>query len=190
MTLKMKNSSPLQHTGLHIQLQLYWLKFALKSGWQMRGLNLSGTFWWRVLKSWIKMLGLRHWTTLRQWCVRSGTRKTVQRKTELAKVQRWDRGRGKCAEEAAVVQAGLNTNAVMCCAALSRSVVSDSWQPLDCSPPGSSVHGILQARILEWVARPSSRGSSQSRNWTQVSCIAGRFFTVWATREAHVYWSG
>ena len=56
--------------------------------------------------------------------------------------------------------------------------------PLDCSPPGSSVHGMLQARILEWVAMPSSRGSSQPRDWTQVSCIAGRFFTIWMTREA------
>ena len=44
--------------------------------------------------------------------------------------------------------------------------------------------GILQARILEWVAMPSSRGSSQPRDWTQVSRIAGRFFTVWATRES------
>ena len=55
---------------------------------------------------------------------------------------------------------------------------------MDCSPPGSSVHGILQARILEWVAMPSSRGSSQPRGWTQVSHVAGRFFTTWATREA------
>ena len=45
--------------------------------------------------------------------------------------------------------------------------------PMDCSSPGSSVCGILQARILEWVAIPFSRGSSQPRNWTQVSCIAG-----------------
>ena len=45
-------------------------------------------------------------------------------------------------------------------------------------------------RILEWVAYPFSRGSSQLRNWTGVSCIAGRFFTVWATREAQEYWSG
>ena len=52
--------------------------------------------------------------------------------------------------------------------------------PIDCSPPGSSVRGILQARILEWVAIPFSRGSSQARGWTQVSCIAGRFFTIWA----------
>ena len=56
--------------------------------------------------------------------------------------------------------------------------------PTDCSLPGSSVHGILQARILEWVAMPFSRGSSPPRDQTWVSCIAGRFFTVWATKEA------
>ena len=56
--------------------------------------------------------------------------------------------------------------------------------PLDCSPPGSSVHGILQARILEWVAMPFSRGSSQPRDQTQISYIAGRFFTVQATWES------
>ena len=50
--------------------------------------------------------------------------------------------------------------------------------PMDCSPPGSSVHGILQARILEWVAISSSRGSSRSRDWTRVSCTAGRFITI------------
>ena len=44
----------------------------------------------------------------------------------------------------------------------------------------------LEARILEWVAIFFSRGSSQPRNWTKVSCIAGRFFTIWATRESHV----
>ena len=49
--------------------------------------------------------------------------------------------------------------------------------------------GILQARILEWVTRPSSRGSSQPRDQNQVSSTAGRFFTVWATREDQEYWS-
>jgi len=58
------------------------------------------------------------------------------------------------------------------------------YNPMDCSLPGSSVHGILQARILEWVAISFSRGSSWSRDQTQVSHIAGRFFAVWATREA------
>ena len=56
--------------------------------------------------------------------------------------------------------------------------------PLDSSPPGFSVHGILQARILEWVAISFSGRSSPPRDRTQVSHIAGRCFTVWATREA------
>ena len=56
------------------------------------------------------------------------------------------------------------------------------------SPPGSSVHEIFQARILEWAATSFSRGSSQPRDWTQVSCTAGRFFTDWATREATLKW--
>ena len=54
---------------------------------------------------------------------------------------------------------------------------------MDCSPPGFSVHGILQARILEWVAIYFSKGSSRPKDWTWTSCIAGRFFTIWATRE-------
>ena len=57
---------------------------------------------------------------------------------------------------------------------------------LDCSLPGSSVHGILQARILEWVVVSFSRGSSQPRDWTQLSWIVGRCFTIWATREGLV----
>ena len=56
--------------------------------------------------------------------------------------------------------------------------------PMDCSLPGSAVHGILQARILEWVAITFSRRSSQPRDQTWLSHIAGRFFTIWATREA------
>ena len=55
--------------------------------------------------------------------------------------------------------------------------------PMDCSPPGSSVGGILQAGILEWVAIPISRGSPKLRDWIHGSYIAGRFFTVWATRK-------
>ena len=56
---------------------------------------------------------------------------------------------------------------------------------MDCNLPGSSVDGIFQARVLEWVAISFSRGSSRPRNWTRVSCNAGRPFTVWATKEAH-----
>ena len=73
--------------------------------------------------------------------------------------------------------------------------------PIDCSPPGFSVNGIFQARVLEWgaiasklsiikelawVAIAFSKGPSQPRNWTQVSCLAGRFFTIWATKEVPV----
>ena len=60
--------------------------------------------------------------------------------------------------------------------------------PVNCSLPSSSIHGILQSRILEWVAIAFSRGSSQPRDQTQVSRVAGRHFTIWATREAqHIY---
>ena len=57
--------------------------------------------------------------------------------------------------------------------------------PVDCSPPGSSVCGILQARVPEWVAISFSRGSSWPRDQTLVSHFAGRFVTIWATREAN-----
>ena len=58
--------------------------------------------------------------------------------------------------------------------------------PMDCSLLGSSFHGIFQARILEWVTISFSRRSSRPRDWTQVSHIVGRHFTVWATREVIV----
>ena len=59
-----------------------------------------------------------------------------------------------------------NPSSTWACAVLSHSVVSDSRDPMDCSPPGSSVHGISQARVLEWIAVSFSRGSSQPRDWT------------------------
>ena len=68
----------------------------------------------------------------------------------------------------------------------------DEWEkvaqscPILCHPMDYTVHGILQARILEWVAFPFSRGSSQPRNQTGVPCISGRFFTNWAIREAQI----
>ena len=67
---------------------------------------------------------------------------------------------------------------VVCCL-----VVSESLRPRDCSLPVSSVHGILQAKTLEWVAISFSRGSSQPRDWTCVSCIGRRFLCHWATKE-------
>ena len=61
------------------------------------------------------------------------------------------------------------------------------WTVTDCGLSGSSAHGILQARIPEWVAFPFFRGSSQPRDGTQVSRTAGRFFTIWATRRFRVH---
>ena len=58
--------------------------------------------------------------------------------------------------------------------------------PIGSSPTDSSVHGILQAKIMEWVAILFSRGSSQPRDQTQVSCISGRFFSIWVIRENYL----
>ena len=79
-----------------------------------------------------------------------------------------------------------NKCCVLCLVAQSCLTLCD---PVDCSLTGSSVLGS-QARILEWVAMPSARGSSQPLHLTQFSYIAGRFFTVWATRETQEYWMG
>ena len=72
------------------------------------------------------------------------------------------------------------TNKVVVLVAQSYPTLCD---PMDCGLPGSSAHGIFQARILEWIAIPFSRGSSQPRDGTQISCITGRFFTIGATRD-------
>ena len=71
-----------------------------------------------------------------------------------------------------------------CVSVLVAQLCPTLCDPVDCSPPGSSVHEVFQARILEWVATSFSKGSSQPRDQTRVSCTAGRFFTDWATREA------
>ena len=61
------------------------------------------------------------------------------------------------------------------------------WDPMDCSPPGCSVHGIFQARPLEWIGIPFSRGPSWLRNWIQVSHIVGRVFTMWAVAPKRMF---
>ena len=71
----------------------------------------------------------------------------------------------------------------MCVCLVAQSCLT-LWDPVDYSPPGSSIHGDSPSRILDWVAMSSSRESSQPRDWTQVSCIAGGFFTDWTTRKA------
>ena len=82
------------------------------------------------------------------------------------------------------------TNCVCVCVhvCMHTQLVSQScltlYDSMDYSPPSSSIHGILQARILEWVVISFSRGSSQLRDQIWVCCLTGRFFTSWATTEA------
>ena len=76
------------------------------------------------------------------------------------------------------------------CVVLDAQLCLILCSPIDCSLLGSSVHGILQARILESVAIPFSKPSFWLRDQTWVSCIAGRFFTIWATREAQLELAG
>ena len=86
--------------------------------------------------------------------------------------------------------------AVLCCAMLQVRLFNQTLSltlcnPMDLSPPDSSVHGILQARILEWVVMPSSKGSSQSKNETHISwvfCTAGRFCTAEPPGKSHESW--
>ena len=73
---------------------------------------------------------------------------------------------------------------------VTKSAKSLQSCPTLCDPMDHPAFGILEARVLEWVAFPFSRGSSQPRDKTQVSCIAGIFFTSWVTRKAQEYWSG
>ena len=95
---------------------------------------------------------------------------------------RWDRPKAKPmgfwqkrkAEKSSHVLGSMCMQACMC--AQSFQLCLTLCDLMDCSPPGSSVHGILQARLLEWVALPSSRGSSQPRDWIEVFCIAGGSF--------------
>ena len=74
-----------------------------------------------------------------------------------------------------------------CCCCWALSCVWLFCNPMDYSPPGSSVHGIFQARVPKWVAISFSRGSSWPRDWTRVSCIGRRILYHWATREALLY---
>ena len=80
-------------------------------------------------------------------------------------------------------------NSCCCGSSVTRSCPT-LCNPIDCSPPGSSTHGIFQARILEWVATSFSRGSSWPRDQAHISCIGRQILYHWATWEAHElkYW--
>ena len=83
----------------------------------------------------------------------------------------------ECKKKSGVLSLRIWPSSYMHCACSVTKLCPTLCDPIDCSPPGSTVHGILQARILEWVVMPFSRGSSQPRDRTPASCIAGRFLT-------------
>ena len=94
---------------------------------------------------------------------------------------------GGCADHSGsrqLVHHNLCVSGECVCVCLVTQLCPALCDPMDCTPPGSSVQRILQARILQWVAIPFSRGSSRPRDWTQDSCLAGGCFTIWVTREA------
>ena len=97
---------------------------------------------------------------------------------EVSQLSRW---------KVSDIPVGINGSQDIVCAHIHTQLLQSCptlCDAMDCSLPGFFVHGIFQARILEWVDMPSSRGSFWPRDQTRASCVAGRFFTHWATWEA------
>jgi len=119
----------------------------------------------------------------------SGAAKSLQSCPTLFRPHRRQPTRLPCSWDSPGKNTGVGCHCLLQCMKVkSESEVTQSCptlsDPMDCSPPGSSVHGTLQARVLEWSAIAFSRGSSWPRGQTQVSSIVGRCFTLRATREA------
>ena len=118
-------------------------------------------------------VSVREWVCEKEWQERGG-----------------EEGRGRGREGWKPLRAVVRSMGSWCgllgvpsCTSLARLCLT-LCHPMDCSLPGFSVYGILQVRILEWVAIPFSRTSSWPKDLRWVSCIADRFFTIWATKEA------
>ena len=129
----------------------------------------------RALQSWLPWILLPSW-----WCYNQARCRVEARGQGC-------HGAGRMAQpgslqDSAHTELSVCVCVCVCVCAQSRLTLCDL---MDYSTSVSSVHGILQGSTLEGVAIPFSRASSWSRDWTRVSCIAGRFFTIWATREAH-----
>ena len=124
-----------------------------------------------------KMLRERSQTKKATYCMIPFVRNvSIGVSTGMGNINRLLLARG-CGES----RTGVTVNSCMCVCACPHLVTQSCLtlcDTMDCSLPGSSVHGILQARALECVARPFSRGSSKPRDQTQVSCIAGGFFNI------------
>ena len=151
---------------------------------------LLGTLFCTLLQVLWERVERKKWIYIHLWTISNyGPQLAPNKKRGTGKqTDQWGRqGRKEgtlCVLDSGLVQMPLSwSNDRTGVSAYGCSVVSvmSLWDPVDCSPPGSSVHGFLQARILEWLAVPSSRGSSWPRDRTLVSCIScivGGFFTA------------
>ena len=132
---------------------------------------------WKILKE----MGIGHLTCLLRNLMQI---KKQQFRTRQRKMDWFKTGKGVC--QGCILSPCLFNLTFMQCVCVGVCVYSHSVRPdlMDCILQDFSVHGILQARIQECIAIPFSRGSSQPRDWTWVSCIADRFLTLWAIRVA------
>ena len=147
--------------------------FCKRWGWE----DFQG--WWNSLCKSYRVMGEESSIRKPQTVGRNPEKNRMERRS-LKKFQCKQTWRGRWKK-------GIHTEHLFVCALVAQSCPA-LCDPVDCSPAGSSVHGILQARILEWVAILFPGGSSWPRDRTLFSCIAGRFFTIWATREAFIWY--
>ena len=149
----------------------------IQSSWFPPPTPMFFVFWKSEWRGWvivaISWTGGLFWCTYREWTLRV-TRPVRDAPEHSIRLE------GFCCHLPLVL---LPLSSHHCCGKKKWLLSYARLWPYDGSPPGSSVHGILQARILEWVAMTFSRESSWPRDWTRVSYIAGQFFTIWA-REA------
>ena len=103
----------------------------------------------------------------------------------FSRASSWPRDR-TCISDILSLKKRKRSLGTMCMCMLVAQLYRTFCDPMDCSPPCSSVHGILQARILKCGAIPFYRGSSGPRDRTHISCIVGRYFIIWATGEAQI----
>ena len=148
-----------------------------------------GVSHYKMIISYFKFFGYVYHTLLCCMCHKLGPLKADAERCLLRPNPcegKW--GKLHCVYKKVHVLCSKSSATLVWCGGLVAKSCATHCNPMDCSSPGSSVHGILQARILEWVAISFSRRSPQPRDWIQVSFSVGRFLTIWATRSPQLTW--
>ena len=178
--------------GLGRSLIRDWLQnppFRVNSPWATRSRHMLPDEWWTSSAMTVRPPSSAFSTLKNAWAGQV-TQRPVPRRQHTLKQERESRTLSYQNGSRVVKQndfgIGLTWVAILAPQVLVAQLCPTLCDPMDCSLPGSSVHGILQVRILEWVAMPFSRRSYQPRDRTQVSHIVGRYFTIWTTWEAKV----